>query len=116
MKQTIHTDFLDTVEEIPATEMKNAHGKRLPRILKNKGIARVTRYGKTDYVILSPERYMKLQKRAMTADQSQIIKMKARYQTLLKDIRSNESADAFDALSKISAIDLGRSVTVGSGH
>ena len=116
MTQTIHTDYLDAVEEIPATEMKNAHGKRLPRILKSKGVARVTRYGKTDYVILSPECYMKLQKRAMTADRSQIIKMKARYQTLLKDIRSNESADAFDALSKISAIDLGRSVTVGSGH
>lgn len=67
-------------------------------------------------MILSPKRYAKLQKSAMTADQSQIIKMKAKYQTLLKDIRSAESADAFDALSKTSAIDLGRAVKVGSGH
>ena len=104
----------DKVEAIPATEMKNAHGKRLPAILKKNGVARVTRYNQTDYFVLSPEMFESLVKKAKTPGRAQLLKLKTQYRDLLKRIRSPQNQKAFAALSKASSDDLGASVKVGS--
>ena len=113
MKNAVFPDS-DKVEAIPATEMKNAHGKRLPAILKRNGVARVTRYNQTDYFVLSPEMFESLMKKAKTPGRAKLLNLKTQYRDLVKRIRAPQNEEAFEALSKASSDELGASVKVGS--
>ncbi|MGJ8654491.1 MAG: hypothetical protein ACSHX8_14620 [Opitutaceae bacterium] len=102
----------DQIEAIPATEMKNAHGVRLPKILKNKGVARVTRYNQTEYYVVSPKMFGSLMKSAQTPQRAKLSKLNAQYQDLVKRTQSPQSQTAFAALSKASSKELSAASTV----
>jgi hypothetical protein len=104
----------DYIEAIPATEMKNAHGVRLPTILKNQGVARVTRYNQTEYFVLSPEMFGSLMKNARTPQSDKLLELKAQYRATIERMRTPKNKKAFAALSKASAEDLGAAVKLSA--
>jgi len=116
MKQSLLYSSPDNVEEIAATEMKNAHKKRLPDILKSRGIAKVTRYGKAEYYVVSPEIFEKLNFREAGLQVSSLSELRARYRNKIKDMQNGTTAGAFRSLASSSSDELNASIKVGSGH
>lgn len=117
MSTQIHHAVLpnsDEVESIPATEMKNAHGKRLPAILKKKGIARVTRYNQTDYFVVSPKMFNALRKQAKRPENTKLRTLKTQYRELVDRMQTPEHQNAFTALSIASGDELGATAKVGA--
>ena len=104
----------DEVEAIPATEMKNAHGKRLPDILRRKGVARVTRYKRTDYFVVSPELFKTLTQKAKRSENPKLKVLKRQYQDLLVQMQSADNQNALTALSTATGEKLGAATQVGA--
>lgn len=117
MSTHIHHTVLpssDEVEAIPATEMKNAHGKRLPAILKKNGIARVTRYNQTDYFVVSPKMFNALRKQAKRPENTKLRTLKTQYRELVQRMQTPDNQNAFAALSTASDSELGAATKVGT--
>lgn len=112
--QSVTLPSSDEVEAIPATEMKNAHGKRLPAILKKNGIARVTRYNQTDYFVVSPALFDALKKQATRPENTKLCALKTQYRKLVDRMQTPENQNAFRALSLASNSELGATTKVGA--
>jgi enamine deaminase RidA (YjgF/YER057c/UK114 family) len=107
----------EEVDTIPATEMKNAHGKRLPEILKKKGVARVTRYGKSDYYVVSVQKFDEMAKLAIRPENPKLKALREAYRDLVDNkMQAAQHKDAFAALSQASDDELGSATVVGSAE
>lgn len=104
---------LEAAEEIKSADLKLAHSQRLPGILKVKGVAKVTRYGKVEYYVVSPAMIKELVKRG-NASGGTLNKLKARYKKAQLAMQSTAHKDALKGLADASADDLNASVKVGS--
>lgn len=113
MKTILNSKSLETAEEIKSADLKLAHSQRLPDILKTKGVAKVTRYGKTEYYVVSPTTIEGLVKQSGSSANA-VEKLKTRYKRAQTAMQSAAHKKAFKALAKTSSEDLNGSLKVGN--
>lgn len=113
LKTVLNPQSLETAEEIESTHLKKAHSQRLPKILKTKGVAKVTRYGKIQYYVVSPATIEGLVKQSRSPANA-LDKLKARYKKDQTAMQTSAHKKAFRDLAKASSEDLNTSVKVGS--
>ncbi|HKK18677.1 MAG TPA: hypothetical protein VJ952_08340 [Opitutales bacterium] len=113
MKAILNLEALEASEEIESANLKKAHSQRLPEILKAKGVAKVTRYGKIQYYVVSPATIEGLVKQSRSPSDA-LDKLKARYRKAQTAMQTSAHKKAFRALAKASSGDLNASVKVGS--
>lgn len=112
MRAVLNRKSLELAEEIKSSDLKEAHTKRVPGILKKQGVAKITRYGKTEYYLVSPDIIQELIKR--DRKNSPLDKLRERYKKAQLRMQSPAHAQAFNELMDASAEDINSSVKVGS--
>lgn len=113
MKVVLNPRSLEAAEEIESANLKKAHSQRLPEILKTKGVAKVTRYGKVQYYVVSPATIEGLVKQSRSPADA-LDKLKARYKKAQAAMLTSAHKQAFRDLAKAPSEDLNASVKVGS--
>lgn len=113
MKAVLNPQSLETAEEIESADLKKAHSQRLPKILKAKGVAKVTRYGKIQYYVVSPATIERLVRQGRSPANA-LDKLKVRYKKAQAAMQTSAHKKAFRGLAKASSDDLNASAKVGS--
>lgn len=112
MAAPLNSSSLETAEEIKSADLKLAHSQRLPGILKTKGVAKVTRYGKTEYYVVSPATIKKWMQHSQSPEDT-LGKLRAQYKEAQAAMQTGAHKQAFKDLAEASADDLNASVKVG---
>lgn len=113
LKAVLNIHSLETAEAIESSNLKEAHSQRLPNILKTKGVAKVTRYGKIQYYVIAPATMESLVKQSRSPAEA-VDKLKARYKKAQAAMQTRRHKNAFRDLAKASSDNLNASVKVGS--
>ena len=113
MKAVLNQQVLEKAEEIKSADLKHAHSQRLPGILKTKGVAKVTRYGKIEYYVVAPATIEGLVKQSGSSADA-LDKLKARYREAQAAMQTSAHKKAYRDLAKASSDELNASVEVGS--